>query len=75
MHVDSNHPGLKKYRMVREREKQRAILRSQIKTANPSLTPQQVEQVMAGHVKAQQVSSVVVKGRNGQPHRVAVQKV
>jgi hypothetical protein len=75
MHADDNHPGLKKYRMARERDKERAILRNKIKTANPALTPTQIEQVMAGHVKAQQVSSVAVKGHNGQPHRVMVQKV
>jgi hypothetical protein len=75
MHADSNHPGLRKYRAARERDRQRAILRSQIKTANPTLTPVQVEQVMSGHLKAQQVSNVVVRSRNGQPHRVEVKKV
>lgn len=75
MHADDNHPGLRKYRLARERDKQKAVLRNQIKTANPTLTPQQVEQVMAGHIKAQQTTSVAVSGRNGQPHRVTVQKV
>ena len=75
MHADSNHPGLRKFQEIKRREKAKAILRGQIKTANPTLTPSQVEQVMSGHLKAQQATSVTVRTRNGQPHTVEVKKV
>ena len=55
MHADSNHPGLRKYRMARARDKERAILRNQIKAANPTFNPKQVEEIVAGRFKMQKV--------------------
>jgi hypothetical protein len=51
MHADGNNPLIRRYREIRERERQVAIIRNQIKTANPTLTPKQVDEIMKGHLK------------------------
>lgn len=65
MHADDKHPGLKKFREIRAREKQIAILREEIKVNNPSLTNQQVQEVAKASLCAKQASAPKAKRNKG----------
>lgn len=49
-------PAVRNFQELKAREKASAIyrsrLRDQIRTANPTATPKQIEQIIAGHFKA-----------------------
>ena len=68
MHVDENHPGLKKFREARARKKKLAILREEIKKNNPKLSHNQAQEIAKASLRAQEASAattIKVQGRKG----------
>lgn len=64
MHADPNHPGLKKFRKARARDKAIAILRNEIWEANPNYNDSQVQEIAKAAYRAQTASRPKVqKGR------------
>ena len=61
MYADSRHPGLKKYRDIRTKEKALHALRKQIRVNNPLLTDSQVSAVAHGSFEAK--NAVAKKGK------------
>lgn len=62
MYVDSNHPGLKKYRAARERDKRRAIKRAELRKQNPNLSYNQVEEIVRAEERAEAQSKTIKVG-------------
>ena len=69
MKANDNHPGLKKFREARAKDKAIAILRNEIKENNPSLSDSQVQEIAKASYRAQIAQRTIkVKGRKNQRH-------
>lgn len=70
MHADFNHPGLKKYREARAKDKAIAILRNEIRQNNANLSNSQVEKIAQAAYRAQnaQPRTIKVKGKGRKHH-------
>jgi hypothetical protein len=65
MHIESNHPGLKKYREKRAKSRAAAILRNNIRENNPNLSDRQVEEIAKASLRAKKARTIKVQGRKG----------
>lgn len=63
MHTDSNHPGLQKYRAIREERKKMAILKNGIREANPEYTESQVQAIAEASLRAQETQSINIRSK------------
>jgi len=52
MYADPKNPGLRKFREAREKDKELAILRNEIKENNPNLSANQVEEIAKASYRA-----------------------
>ena len=52
MYSDPRHPGLKKFREIRAKEKAIAILRNEIKANNPDLSDARVQEIAKASYRA-----------------------
>jgi hypothetical protein len=66
MHADHNHPGLKKFREIKAKEKEIAILRKEILENNPMYSEKQAQEIAQAAYRAKNASqrTIQVKGRN-----------
>lgn len=69
MHADPNHPGLKKYREARARDKRRAIMRAEIRKNNPSLSDNQVEEIIKAQERAEKQGRIIKVGEKPKKNR------
>jgi hypothetical protein len=64
MHADPNHPGLKKFREARAKDKAIAILRKEILENNPAYSDKQAQEIALAAYRAQNASRTIkVQGR------------
>jgi len=56
MYANDRHPGLKKFREIRAKEKAIAILRNEIKGNNPDLSDSQVREIAQASYRAKNAS-------------------
>jgi len=86
MHADSNHPGLKKFREIKAKEKQIAILRAEIMENNPMYSEKHAHEIAVAAYRAQNASRTIQvkgrkqkgrhnKGRRGPHHKILSVKV
>jgi len=65
MYIDPNNPGIKKFREARARGKALAIKRNEIRKANPSLSDNQVEEIIKAQARAEKQSKTIKVGGQG----------
>lgn len=71
MYVDPNNPGIKKFREARARGKALAIKRAEIRKANPSLSDNQVEEIIKAQERAEKQSKTIKVGGNAKKNHKA----